>query len=360
MTYPICDSCETVAYCMKSGCVPKQPAQQEPVAWQYRDARDDGTWGAWIGCDKRLAEDEYRQVRALYTSPPKQQEPVAWAKEYAVINAFYNSRRALRSQLLLMRHIDDGLHILQLIGASDLSKAAFCLHPIVQNSEAVNVSWSSAYQLACEYRDKANAYLCRPDTDWVTTPEDVRSVVGNMSDDCRAMLIADKRQNYGDFIAAHFGKHARSEQLDRYFRLWLSFLEGTSPQPAQRCSLCNYQHGHSIGCENNPVDIALNKMAENARDLGLDYEQPAPVQQEPVAALQRVMTRLPDLLDEDQFAEIEGIVARSGVAPPPQRNPLTDEQINAGRREWLYSPAGSPTAFKAGVRFAEAAHGIMD
>ena len=49
-------------------------AQQEPVAWQYRDARDDGTWGAWLGCDKRLAEDEYRQVRALYTAP--QPEPV--------------------------------------------------------------------------------------------------------------------------------------------------------------------------------------------------------------------------------------------------------------------------------------------
>lgn len=51
-------------------------------------------------------------------------------------------------------------------------------------------------------------------------------------------------------------------------------------QPAQRCPLCNYQHGHAIGCKNNPVDIALNKMAENARELGLDYE---PAQQEPVA-----------------------------------------------------------------------------
>jgi hypothetical protein len=26
----------------------------------------------------------------------------------------------------------------------------------------------------------------------------------------------------------------------------------------ERCELCNYQHGHQIGCENNPVDIALN------------------------------------------------------------------------------------------------------
>jgi hypothetical protein len=44
------------------------------------------------------------------------------------------------------------------------------------------------------------------------------------------------------------------------------------PAPVQRCALCNYQHGHAIGCKNNPVDIALDKMAENARELGLDYE----------------------------------------------------------------------------------------
>lgn len=50
------------------------------------------------------------------------------------------------------------------------------------------------------------------------------------------------------------------------------FLTAALEQPAQRCPLCNYQHGHAIGCKNNPVDIALDKMAENAREIGLDYE----------------------------------------------------------------------------------------
>ena len=45
--------------------------EQEPVGWQYREANDDGTWRAWSGCDKRLAEDHWRQVRAIYTAPPK-------------------------------------------------------------------------------------------------------------------------------------------------------------------------------------------------------------------------------------------------------------------------------------------------
>lgn len=180
-----------------------------------------------IGLDKKGAS---QFCSAGYCDACKQQEveTVAWAKEYSAIKEFYKDQTANRSKLPLMLHIDAGLHILTLNNASDKAKAAFCLHPIVQNSEAVDVSWSTAYALACEYRDKANAYLCRLDTDWVTTKKDVHSLVGEMSNDCRDMLIADKRQNYGDFIAVHFKKHARSDQLDRYFRLWLEYLEDTT------------------------------------------------------------------------------------------------------------------------------------
>ena len=31
-----------------------------------------------------------------------------------------------------------------------------------------------------------------------------------------------------------------------------------------RCALCGYQHGHQIGCANNPVDIALSEQAASA------------------------------------------------------------------------------------------------
>ena len=30
---------------------------------------------------------------------------------------------------------------------------------------------------------------------------------------------------------------------------------------ASRCPMCSYQHGHQIGCENNPIDIALRAAA---------------------------------------------------------------------------------------------------
>ena len=40
----------------------------------------------------------------------------------------------------------------------------------------------------------------------------------------------------------------------------LEYTLATTPTPTQsRCTECNYQHGHMIGCKNNPVDIALKE-----------------------------------------------------------------------------------------------------
>ena len=52
--------------------------------------------------------------------------------EYNIIKAFYGEERANRSGVLLINHIDEGLHILEKIGASEKSKKAYCLHPILQ------------------------------------------------------------------------------------------------------------------------------------------------------------------------------------------------------------------------------------
>lgn len=72
------------------------------------------------------------------------------------------------------------------------------------------------------------------------------------------------------------------------------------------------------------VDLVLSEckallQGENPPFWATDFYPAQPVQ--PVGAqetvLQRVMGRLADLLDEDQFAEIEGIVVSAGIAPPP-------------------------------------------
>ena len=37
--------------------------------------------------------------------------------------------------------------------------------------------------------------------------------------------------------------------------------EASSAIFSSRCPMCSYQHGHQIGCENNPIDIALRAAA---------------------------------------------------------------------------------------------------
>jgi len=144
--------------------------------------------------------------------------------EYAIIRDFYNNRRAKRSGVRLINHINEGIYILDKLNANLLTKRAYCLHPIVQNNEPCDVSKSSAYALACEYRDKANAYLCRPVTDHVKDIRDVHVLVGDMSLECAQMLFADKLQNFNDFMIYHYGNHDRSFQLYNYFHLWLKYL----------------------------------------------------------------------------------------------------------------------------------------
>lgn len=147
-----------------------------------------------------------------------------FSRELLVIEEFYGDQRANRSGVLKINHIHEGLAILDALNASDLAKKAFCLHPIVQNSEPVDVSWSDSFDLAVEYRDRANSYLCRPETDYIQTMDDLVSVVGSMSDDCVMMLYADKVQNRKDFRLFHQGAHPRSDELTFYFDLWIDTL----------------------------------------------------------------------------------------------------------------------------------------
>lgn len=35
------------------------------------------------------------------------------------------------------------------------------------------------------------------------------------------------------------------------------WLRAVAEREVQRCDSCGYQHGHQIGCDQNPVDIAL-------------------------------------------------------------------------------------------------------
>lgn len=151
--------------------------------------------------------------------------------EYQMIEDFYGNKTAERSGVKLINHIDEGLVILRSIGACETTKAAYCLHPLLQDDFELERNMVSVVQkahpmavlLAMEYRNKAQSYLCKPYTDdW--TQEDIKTYVGKLLPQVRQMLIADKKQNQKDFILHHLNTHIRSAQLEKYFNNWLTYL----------------------------------------------------------------------------------------------------------------------------------------
>lgn len=146
--------------------------------------------------------------------------------EYKAVAALYEGKAALRSEIPYMSHIEQGLAVLEAIGASMAAMRAYCLHPLFQADEELSregmafaASAQDAYPvaLAMEYRRVANAHLSRHEL-----PEG--GVELSPLKEVNDMLIADKAQNRKDFEAHHLGSHPRSERLDRYFKEWLSAL----------------------------------------------------------------------------------------------------------------------------------------
>jgi len=157
------------------------------------------------------------------------------AAEYLAIEREYGARTAKRSGVLLMRHIDEGLAVLQRIGAPEAAMRAFCLHPLLQEdaAHAANLPRVTALTephvlaLALEYRRVANGTLS-------TRP------IGSAADiplselpEVNEMLVADKVQNRKDFLIHHRRSHPRGDVLDRYFRLWLERLGVTEARFAE-------------------------------------------------------------------------------------------------------------------------------
>ena len=148
--------------------------------------------------------------------------------EYKIISDFYKNTKANRSGVFLMNHIDEGLYILEKIGASDTAKKAYCLHPIIQSDEALVDNYellnniNSQVLISCvEYRSVANEYLSKRK---INSIEEIRlSPLKDVND----MLIADKIQNKKDFEIYHKDTHHRSNELDEYFNNWLTKLNVT-------------------------------------------------------------------------------------------------------------------------------------
>ena len=148
--------------------------------------------------------------------------------EYQLIKTFYGDRVARRSQVPLINHINEGLIILDSISATEGAKRAFCIHPLLQHDDDLrtnymmveHVTGAHVMMLAMEYRSVANEFLSDK-MDLVTVPDIRLSPLKEVND----MLVADKVQNYKDFVTHHYDKHPRSDKLNEYFHRWLDKLE---------------------------------------------------------------------------------------------------------------------------------------
>ncbi len=153
--------------------------------------------------------------------------------EYRAIEGAFGDRRAARSGVFYMNHVDEGLAVLAGEGASESAMRAFALHPLFQLDDHLPRSIERLGELtddprvlvlAMEYRNVANAYLSE-------------RLVGSAAEvalgplpEVAAMLRADKVQNYKDFLLYHRETHPRRAALDRYFRTWLERLEVPLPR----------------------------------------------------------------------------------------------------------------------------------
>lgn len=146
--------------------------------------------------------------------------------EYKMVEKFYDDGRANRSKVWFMNHIDEGMIILEKLGKTKASQAGFCLHPLTQDDGNLAKTFAMLSKegtpyhvgLSLEYRNIANAYLSKRE---INSIDEIHlSPLQEVND----MLIADKIQNYKDFLLYHRGTHPRSKELEHYFNNWLEKL----------------------------------------------------------------------------------------------------------------------------------------
>jgi len=157
-------------------------------------------------------------------------------KAHQLIVDYYGIRRAERSGVLLVNHIDEGLIILDYLKATDIVKDAYCLHPILQSDVDFNHNKSLKFDevptesiiLCMEYRRVANSYL---------SADNIKDFVGISCEEIRQMLIADKVQNYKDFLIYHSKTHEFRKRLDKYFNNWFKLLGISYDTVVNECKL---------------------------------------------------------------------------------------------------------------------------
>ena len=93
-----------------------------------------------------------------------------------------------------------------------------------------------------EYRANANEWL----SDKVSCTQAYGVPPIPRLEQVKLMLIADKVQNFKDFLKYHKGTHPRSDDLEIYFRVWLA-----------RLNVSDTKYNDIVNCLNDPTATAV-------------------------------------------------------------------------------------------------------
>jgi hypothetical protein len=144
-------------------------------------------------------------------------------KYYNLITAKYGKSVAKRSQVPLINHINEGVDILENMGASEDAIKAFIIHPLFQGNDSLVESGNTitryikprVMMLVMEYRRSANSFLPH---------HQKKDYIKPVFDEVIEMLIADKIQNKKDFLQYQTKETMgdRYDVLDDYFDKWFN------------------------------------------------------------------------------------------------------------------------------------------
>lgn len=179
---------------------------------------------------------------------------------YIAISNYYQNKQASRTKIPYMKHIDDGARILQLLGVTDHKVMdAWFLHPLTQSmtDHQINAYLSSVglpalhvicdadtVSLARQYADVANSFLPL----YVDRDEHDTFNIYIMCPKLKALLIADKVQNYVDFCMSADSNKFDNEPSSfipnrmEYFNMWLGRLDidEVNFEPLRECVSRDY------------------------------------------------------------------------------------------------------------------------
>lgn len=179
---------------------------------------------------------------------------------YIAISSLYNNKKARRTQIPYMKHIDDGVKILQHLGVTDPEVYdAWLLHPLIQTMSINQVeAFLSSYglpplhsgvslntiALAKQYADVANSFLPNVVDQNLHHTFNIYIACPKL----KALLIADKVQNYVDFCMSSDMGYFDEEPDDyvpnrmEYFNMWLGRLDidESNFEPLRECVSRDY------------------------------------------------------------------------------------------------------------------------